>query len=131
MGGSFSFSFSFSFRAPWGVAMFGEPTICHSPEGLAMKIKPLQDRVIVRRVKEEEKTKGGLYIPDTAKEKPVEGTVLAVGNGKILEDGTVRKLDVKAGDRVLFGKYSGTEVKIEGEEHLILREDDILGVIES
>ena len=95
-----------------------------------MKIKPLQDRVIVRRVKEEEKTKGGLYIPDTAKEKPVEGTVLAVGNGKILEDGTVRKLDVKAGDRVLFGKYSGTEVKIEGEEHLILREDDILGVIE-
>src|SRR5262245_14904556 len=95
-----------------------------------MKIKPLQDRVIVRRVKEEEKTKGGLYIPDTAKEKPVEGTVLAVGNGKILEDGSVRKLDVKAGDRVLFGKYSGTEVKIEGEEHLILREDDILGVIE-
>jgi len=96
-----------------------------------MKIRPLQDRVIVRRVKEEEKTKGGLYIPDTAKEKPVEGTVLAVGNGKILEDGSVRKLDVKAGDRVLFGKYSGTEVKVEGEEHLILREDDILGVIES
>jgi chaperonin GroES len=96
-----------------------------------MKIRPLQDRVIVRRVKEEEKTKGGLYIPDTAKEKPIEATVVAVGNGKILEDGTVRKLDVKAGDRVLFGKYSGTEVKIEGEEHLILREDDILGVIES
>ena len=96
-----------------------------------MKIRPLQDRVIVRRVKEEEKTKGGLYIPDTAKEKPVEGTVLAVGNGKILEDGSVRKVDVKAGDRVLFGKYSGTEVKVEGEEHLILREDDILGVIES
>ncbi len=96
-----------------------------------MKIRPLQDRVIVRRVKEEEKTKGGLYIPDTAKEKPVEATVVAVGNGKVLEDGTVRKLDVKAGDRVLFGKYSGTEVKIEGEEHLILREDDILGVIES
>ena len=96
-----------------------------------MKIRPLQDRVIVRRVKEEEKTKGGLFIPDTAKEKPVEGMVLAVGNGKILEDGTVRKLDVKAGDRVLFGKYSGTEVKVEGEEHLILREDDILGVIES
>ena len=96
-----------------------------------MKIRPLQDRVIVRRVKEEEKTKGGLYIPDTAKEKPVEGTVLAVGNGKILEDGSVRKLDIKAGDRVLFGKYSGTEVKIGGEEHLILREDDILGVIES
>jgi chaperonin GroES len=96
-----------------------------------MKIRPLQDRVIVRRVKEEEKTKGGLYIPDTAKEKPIEATVVAVGNGKVLEDGTVRKLDIKAGDRVLFGKYSGTEVKIEGEEHLILREDDILGVIES
>ena len=96
-----------------------------------MKIRPLQDRVVVRRVKEEEKTKGGLFIPDTAKEKPVEAIVLAVGNGKILEDGSVRKLDVKAGDRVLFGKYSGTEVKVEGEEHLILREDDILGVIES
>jgi chaperonin GroES len=96
-----------------------------------MKIRPLQDRVIVKRVKEEEKTKGGLYIPDTAKEKPVEATVVAVGNGKVLEDGTVRKLDIKAGDRVLFGKYSGTEVKIDGEEHLILREDDILGVIES
>jgi chaperonin GroES len=96
-----------------------------------MKMRPLQDRVIVRRVKEEEKTKGGLYIPDTAKEKPIEATVIAVGNGKVLEDGTVRKLDVKAGDRVLFGKYSGTEVKIDGEEHLILREDDILGVIES
>ncbi|MFT3768601.1 MAG: co-chaperone GroES [Minicystis sp.] len=96
-----------------------------------MKIRPLQDRVIVKRVKEEEKTKGGLYIPDSAKEKPVEATVVAVGNGKVLEDGTVRKLDIKAGDRVLFGKYSGTEVKLDGEEHLILREDDILGVIES
>ncbi|HEY4118524.1 MAG TPA: co-chaperone GroES [Byssovorax sp.] len=96
-----------------------------------MKIRPLQDRVIVRRVKEEEKTKGGLYIPDTAKEKPIEATVVAVGNGKVLEDGTVRKLDVKAGDRILFGKYSGTEVKVDGEEHLILREDDILGVLES
>ena len=95
-----------------------------------MKIRPLQDRVIVQRVKEEEKTKGGLFIPDTAKEKPIEGTVVAVGNGKVSEDGTLRKLDVKEGDRVLFGKYSGTEVKIEGEEHLILREDDILGVIE-
>ncbi len=95
-----------------------------------MKIRPLQDRVIVRRVKEEEKTKGGLYIPDTAKEKPIEATVVAVGNGKVLEDGTVRKLDIKAGDRILFGKYSGTEVKIDGEEHLILREDDILGVLE-
>jgi chaperonin GroES len=96
-----------------------------------MKIRPLHDRVIVRRIKEEEKTKGGLYIPDTAKEKPVEGTVIAVGNGKVLEDGSVRKLDLKEGDRVLFGKYSGSEVKIEGEEHLILREDEILGVLES
>ena len=96
-----------------------------------MKIRPLQDRVIVRRVKEEEKTKGGLYIPDTAKEKPIEATVVAVGNGKVLEDGKVRPLDVKAGDRVLFSKYGGTEVKIDGEEHLIMREDDILGVIES
>ena len=96
-----------------------------------MKIRPLQDRVIVRRVKEEEKTKGGLFIPDSAKEKPVEAMVIAVGNGKVLEDGTVRKLDVKAGDRILFGKYSGSEVKVDGEEHLILREDDILGVIES
>ena len=95
-----------------------------------MKMRPLQDRVIVRRVKEEEKTKGGLYIPDSAKEKPIEALVIAVGSGKVLEDGTVRKLDVKAGDRVLFGKYSGTEVKIDGEEHLIMREDDILGVIE-
>jgi chaperonin GroES len=96
-----------------------------------MKIRPLQDRVIVRRVKEEEKTKGGLFIPDTAKEKPVEAIVLAVGNGKVLEDGTVRKLDVKEGDRVLFGKYTGSEVKLDGEEALILREDDILGIIES
>jgi chaperonin GroES len=98
---------------------------------MASKIRPLQDRVIVKRLKEEEKTKGGLYIPDTAKEKPVEGMVLAVGNGKVLEDGTVRRLDVKEGDRVLFGKYSGTEVKIDGEEHLILREDDILGVLDA
>jgi chaperonin GroES len=95
-----------------------------------MKIRPLQDRVLVRRVKEEEKTKGGLYIPDTAKEKPVEAIVLAVGNGKILEDGTVRKLGVKEGDRILFGKYSGSDVKVDGDETLILREDDILGVIE-
>lgn len=96
-----------------------------------MKIRPLHDRVIVKRVDSESKTKGGLYIPDTAKEKPIEGTVLAVGNGKILDDGSVRKLEVKEGDRVLFGNYSGTEVKLEGEEHLILREDDILGVVES
>jgi len=95
-----------------------------------MKIRPLQDRVVVTRVKEEEKTKGGIIIPDSAKEKPIEGMIVAVGNGKVLEDGKVRALDVKAGDRVLFGKYSGTEVKIDGEEHLILREDDILGVVE-
>ena len=94
------------------------------------KIRPLQDRVIVKRVKEEEKTKGGIIIPDTAKEKPIEGEVIAVGNGKVQDDGKVRPLDVKAGDRVLFGKYSGTEVKIDGEEHLILREDDILGVLD-
>ena len=95
-----------------------------------MKIRPLQDRVIVKRIKEEEKTKGGLYIPDTAKEKPIEGIVVAVGNGKASDDGSVRKPDVKEGDRVLFGKYSGTEVKVDGEEHLILREDDILAVID-
>ena len=95
-----------------------------------MKIRPLQDRVIVKRVEEEEKTKGGIIIPDTAKEKPMEGKVIAVGKGKVLEDGKIHALDVKAGDRVLFGKYSGTEVKIDGEEHLIMREDDILGVIE-
>ena len=95
-----------------------------------MNIRPLHDRVIVKRTEGEKTTKGGLYIPDTAKEKPIEGNVLAVGNGKILEDGSVRKLEVKKGDRVLFGKYSGTEVKIEGEEHLILREEDILGIIE-
>jgi chaperonin GroES len=95
-----------------------------------MKIRPLHDRIIVRRLEEEEKTKGGIIIPDTAKEKPMEGKVIAVGKGKILEDGKLQPLDVKAGDRVLFGKYSGTEVKIEGEEHLIMREDDILGVIE-
>ena len=95
-----------------------------------MKIRPLQDRVIVKRIEEEEKTKGGIIIPDTAKEKPMEGKVIAVGKGKVLEDGKVHALDVKAGDRVLFGKYSGTEVKIDGEEHLIMIEDDILGVIE-
>jgi chaperonin GroES len=95
-----------------------------------MKIRPLQDRVIVKRIAEEEKTKGGIIIPDTAKEKPMEGKVIAVGKGKVLEDGKIRPLDVKAGDRVLFAKYGGTEVKIDGEEHLIMREDDILGVIE-
>jgi len=95
-----------------------------------MKIRPLQDRVIVKRVEEEEKTKGGIIIPETAKEKPLEGKVIAVGNGRVLEDGSVRPLDVKEGNRVLFSKYAGTEIKVQGEELLILREDDILGVIE-
>jgi len=97
---------------------------------MSTKIRPLQDRLIVKRVQEEEKTKGGIIIPDTAKEKPIEGKVIAAGNGKVLEDGKVRPLDVKAGDRVLFSKYAGTEIKIDGEEHLIMREEDILGVIE-
>lgn len=96
---------------------------------MATKIRPLQDRVLLKRVQEEQKTKGGIIIPDTAKEKPMEGEVVAVGNGKVLEDGTVRKLSVSAGDRVLFGKFSGTEIKLDGEEHLIVREDDILGVL--
>src|SRR5690349_17922320 len=96
----------------------------------SMNIRPLQDRVILKRVKEEEKTKGGIIIPDTAKEKPIEGEVVAVGNGKVNDDGSVTKLSVKVGDRVLFGKYSGTEVKLDGEERLIVREDDILAVLE-
>ena len=95
-----------------------------------MNIRPLQDRILVKRIEEEEKTEGGIIIPDTAKEKPIEGMVVAVGKGKVSEDGKVMPLDVKKGDRILFGKYAGTEVKIEGEEHLIMREDDVLGVIE-
>lgn len=95
-----------------------------------VKIRPLQDRVIVRRLEEEEKTQGGIIIPDTAKEKPMEGKVVAVGKGKVLEGGKVVPLDVKAGDRVLFSKYAGTEVKLDGEEHLIMREEDILGIVE-
>ena len=95
-----------------------------------MKIRPLQDRVIVKRLEEEEKTKGGIIIPDTAKEKPQEGKVTAVGKGKVTEDGKLIPMDVKVGDRILFGKYSGAEIKIAGEEHLIMREDDILGIIE-
>jgi chaperonin GroES len=95
-----------------------------------VKIRPLQDRVIVRRIEEEEKSKGGIIIPDTAKEKPQEGKIVAVGKGKANEDGKITPLDVKVNDRVLFGKYSGTEINIDGEEHLIMREDDILGVIE-
>jgi len=93
-------------------------------------IRPLYDRVLVKRVDEETMTKGGIIIPDTAKEKPIEGLVIATGKGRVLDDGTVRALDVKHGDRVLFGKYAGTEVQVEGAEHLILREDDILGVVE-
>ncbi|HIJ56740.1 MAG TPA: co-chaperone GroES [Deltaproteobacteria bacterium] len=95
-----------------------------------MKIRPLQDRILVERVEEEEKTKGGIIIPDTAKEKPAEGKVMAVGNGKIGDDGKRIPLEIKKGDKILFGKYSGTEVKIDGKEYLIMREDDILGVIE-
>ncbi len=95
-----------------------------------MKVRPLHDRVLLKRVEEEQKTKGGIIIPDTAKEKPVEGKIVAVGNGRVGDDGKVTPLEVKAGDRVLFGKYSGTEVKIDGVEHLILREDDILAVID-
>ena len=95
-----------------------------------MKIRPLQDRVVVKRVAEEEKTKGGIIIPDAAKEKPVEGEIVAVGAGKVLEDGKVRALDVKVGDRILFGKYSGSEVKIDGDEYLILREEDVLAILE-
>jgi chaperonin GroES len=94
-----------------------------------MQIRPLHDRIIVKRTEEEEKTKGGIIIPDTAKEKPAEGKVIAVGEGRIKKDGTKIPLDVKVGDRVLFSKYSGTEVKIDGEEHLMMREDDILAVI--
>ena len=95
-----------------------------------MKLRPLQDRILVQRVEEETTTKGGIIIPDTAKEKPAEGKVIAVGNGKVGDDGKRIALEIKAGDRILFGKYSGTEVKIEGEEFLIMREDDVLGVID-
>ncbi|MCP4698661.1 MAG: co-chaperone GroES [Gammaproteobacteria bacterium] len=95
-----------------------------------MKIRPLHDRVVVRRLEEERTTAGGIVIPDSATEKPIRGAVLAVGNGKKLDNGDVRALDVKTGDTVLFGKYSGTEVKVDGEELLVMREDDIMGVIE-
>ena len=93
-----------------------------------MKIRPLQDRIVVKRLEGELKTKGGIIIPDTAKEKPIEGKVVAVGNGKVLKDGKVRPLEVKVGDTVLFGKYSGTEVKLDGEDHVLIREDDVLAV---
>jgi chaperonin GroES len=95
-----------------------------------MKFRPLRDRILARRLDEEEKTKGGIIIPDSAKEKPQEALVVAVGSGKLAEDGTVRPLDVKAGDRVLMSKYAGTEVTLDGEEHLIIREDDVLGIVE-
>jgi chaperonin GroES len=95
-----------------------------------MKIRPLSDRIVVKRTQEEEKTKGGIIIPDTAKEKPLEGIVVAVGSGKVLKNGKVHALDLKEGDKILFGKYSGTEVKLDGTEHVILREDDILAVFE-
>ena len=93
------------------------------------KIRPLQDRIVIRRLDEEEKTAGGLFIPDTAKEPPLEGEVVAVGNGKVLENGTVRALEVKVGDRVLFAKYTGSDVILDGEKRLVVREDDILGII--
>jgi chaperonin GroES len=94
-----------------------------------MKIRPLSDRIVVKRLDQEEKTKGGIIIPDTAKEKPLEALVVAVGNGKVLKNGKVRPLDVKAGDKVLIGKYSGNEVKLDGVEHVIINEDDVLAVI--
>ena len=95
-----------------------------------MKIRPLQDRILVKRLDSEEKTAGGIIIPDNAKEKPMEGEVIAVGNGKKLEDGSLLKPDVKVGDQILFSKYAGSEVKIDGHEHLVMREDDILGVLQ-
>ena len=94
-----------------------------------MKVRPLHDRLVVRRIEEKETVKGGIIIPDTAKEKPQEGEVVAVGNGKVLENGTKVTMDVKAGDRVLFGKYSGTDIKIDGQEYLILREDEVLAIL--
>src|ERR1700691_5577554 len=115
-----------------GTPASGKLNNCHRRRLLVpmAKIRPLGDRILVKRIKEEEKTKGGIIIPDTAKEKPQEGKVVAVGKGKVTEEGKLVAPDVKAGDRILFGKYSGSEVKLDGEEHLILREDDILGVLE-
>jgi chaperonin GroES len=119
--------------APHGIKVPPSGGLLQTRQGgnwLPMKIRPLGDRILVMRIKEEDKTKGGIIIPDTAKEKPQEGKVVAVGKGKMTEAGKLVAPDVKAGDRILFGKYSGSEVKLEGEEHLILREDDILGVLE-
>lgn len=95
-----------------------------------MKVRPLQDRILIKRIEEEEKTSGGIIIPDTAKEKPQKGKVLAVGSGKVLDNGTKAEMTVKKGDNILFGKYSGTEIEVDGKENLILKEDDILGIIE-
>jgi chaperonin GroES len=95
-----------------------------------MKVRPLQDRILVHRIEEEEQSAGGIIIPDSAKEKPSEGKVIAVGKGKVKEDGTLQPLDVKKGDRILFSKYAGTEINVDGEEHIIIREDDVLGVCE-
>ena len=95
-----------------------------------MKIRPLYDRIVVQRIEEKETVRGGIIIPDSAKEKPQEGKVLAVGKGKILEDGKVRPLDVQAGQRILFGKYSGNDIKLDGEEYLLMREDEVLGILE-
>src|SRR3954462_11666971 len=97
--------------------------------GLPMQVRPLHDRVLVKRFSEEEKSKGGIIIPDTAKEKPIQGKIIAVGQGRVSEDGKVRPLDVKKGDKVLFGKYAGTEIKIDGDDFLMMREEDILGVL--
>jgi chaperonin GroES len=94
------------------------------------KVRPLHDRIIVKRLAEEEVTKGGIIIPDSAKEKPIQGQVVAVGTGKLLENGKVRPLDVKPGDRIMFGKYSGSEIKVDGQEHLIMREDEVLAILE-
>jgi chaperonin GroES len=112
------------------VSSFKKSKISERSFLMATTIRPLNDRIIVRRVEDQEQMRGGLYIPDTAKEKPQEGKVIAVGNGKLLENGTRIPIDLKAGDRVLFGKYAGTEIKLDGEEYLILREDDVLGVID-
>jgi len=95
-----------------------------------MKFRPLSDRVLIKRIDSEEKTSGGIIIPDTAKEKPQEGEVIALGNGKLMDNGEVSKMTLKKGDRILFGKYSGTEIKLDGKEHLILREDEVLGILE-
>lgn len=95
-----------------------------------MKVRPIHDRILLKRLEKQEKTKGGIIIPDTAKEKPMEALVVAVGTGKIMEDGSLRPLDIKKGDRVIVGKYSGTDIKIDGEEHLIIREEDVLAVLE-